>query len=193
MDRHEFSELVALYALDALNEDEASSFDRDFSEMPELALELFEFQAAAATIAYSIPPMPIAPDLKDRLFQRLATESTVPETPLVAKLLQQAETVTWETYAPMPEVQVGTFQLDLEKRQIACFVQAQGPAKFPPHRHAEDEEIVVLQGDLMIDGKLYGSGDRIYSEPGTVHQPETLNGCVLYLRTSLDDELFVND
>jgi hypothetical protein len=192
MNRQEFSELVALYALDALDEDSVLTLDRNLAEMPELAAELFEFEEAVAAIAYSIPPMPVAPDLKDRLFQRIAAESTEPGVASVAELLQQAETVTWETYAPVPAVQVGTFQLDLEKRQVACFVQAHGPTKFPPHRHASDEEIVVLQGDLLVDGKLYGSGDRIYSEPGTTHQPETLKGCVLYLRTSLDDELFVD-
>jgi anti-sigma factor ChrR (cupin superfamily) len=58
---------------------------------------------------------------------------------------------------------------------------------FPKHQHADNEEIVVLEGDLVIDGQVYHSGDRIYSLPNTVHQPETQTGCLLFVKTSLDD------
>lgn len=152
----------------------------------ELDAELAELQMVVAALAYSAPPVPMAADLKQRLLQRIASPDLDLE-----HLKQQAATVDWQPYAYAAEAMVGTWQMDAQQREVQCFVRAVGPVRFPKHRHAQAEEIIVLEGDLEIDGRLYQSGDRIASAAGTEHQPATQQGCLLFLRTSIDDEIFV--
>lgn len=181
MKPEDFHELVPLYAFDILDKSGCHVVEKAILESPELEMELTEFRNAVGAIAYSVPDVPMAVDLKERLFQRINGEITTIET-----LKQQANQVTWQP-DPIPGVMVGRLNLDEERREISCFVRSVGNIRFPKHQHASNEEIMVLEGDLVIDGKLYQSGDRIYSSPDTIHQPETQQGCLLFLKTSIDD------
>jgi hypothetical protein len=176
-------ELTALYAFDVLDESDCRVVEEAMLEFPELEMELAEFRHAVGAIAYSVPDVPMAGDLKERLFQRIHNDTSN-----IEALKAQANDVTWEP-SLIPGVMLGTLNLDEEKREISCFVRSVGNVRFPKHQHADREEIVVLEGDLVIDGELYTSGDRIYSEPDTIHQPETQQGCLLFLKTSIDDSI----
>lgn len=202
---------------------------------------LQDFEAVTAQLAYAAPLVPMAADLKQRLFDRLAIEElgdaesgaldlTAPtvsladypefdpgvdpgvdsgvdpgldsadaqpsptqtlsaeDLALLTELQECAKTVAWTPYTPVAGVMFGQLSLDVERREIQAFVRSWGGATFPRHRHAGVEEIVVLEGDLLLDDRVYGPGDRIISTPGTHHQPKTLTGCLLYLKASLDDE-----
>jgi anti-sigma factor ChrR (cupin superfamily) len=185
MNSKNLSELVSLYALNTLDETEESWVEFEYAQLPEFQVELGEYESVVAMLAYAVPTVPLASGVKDRLFARLGSEKTT-------DLLKQAQTVTWEPYTPTPGVELGILRVDSEEREVHCFVRSLGKVKFPQHRHAGKEEIVVLDGDLVIGENIYQSGDRISSLPGTVHQPETLHGCTLFLRTSLDDEILGN-
>jgi anti-sigma factor ChrR (cupin superfamily) len=200
MNPQDRSDIAALYALGALDEREQCQFEQQLESVPELAAELTVFQSTVAVLGYAAPPVLIANDLRDRLFQRIAAQSkpldALDLAPLqstsddsLQTLLEQADRVIWQPYAFSSGTMLGTLRIDTETNQIHCFVRAEANTRFPLHRHAKDEEIIVLKGDLSVDGKLYGSGDRIYSTLGTAHQPETQAGCLLFLRTSLDDEI----
>jgi hypothetical protein len=190
MNHEDFCELAALSALEILDETGSLLIEDSLVDFSDLASELAEFAQAVAALAYSAPPVAMAADLKQRLFQRIAEEKNPPIPTSISALKEQAANVSWEPY-PIPGVMVGTLHLDSEKREIACFVRSVGNIRFPKHQHADFEEIVVLEGDLVIDGQVYESGERIFSSPNTVHQPETQGGCLLFLKTSLDDEVLI--
>lgn len=186
MKRHDFSELAALYSLDILDGVQCRAVEDASVDFPDLELELVEFRNAFSAIGYSAPTVPLATDLKARLFARIAEDASHN----LAALKQKAANVKWQPY-PLDGVTIGTLHIDSEKREISCFVRSIGAVNFPKHQHAGDEEIVVLEGDLVIDGQKYSSGDRIISHPNTIHQPTTQTGCLLFLKTSLDDEIFI--
>jgi quercetin dioxygenase-like cupin family protein len=188
MQLDEFRKLVALYALDILSESERHIVEDAIAHFPELQTQLIEFQQAISTIPYSAPPVAMAADLKARLFDRIATQECDRQTNSIAALRKLIAEVSWEPYS-MAGVDVAKLFVNDEKRKIAYFVRAEAGVKFPNHRHAGDEEIIVIEGDLTVDEKTYGSGDRIYSCAGSAHQPETAGGCTLFLKTSLDDEI----
>lgn len=49
-----------------------------------------------------------------------------------------------------------------------------------PHKHAGDEEILIIKGDLRDhDGVEYGPGDLGWLRDGTVHNATTKNGCLI--------------
>jgi hypothetical protein len=195
MEPQDLTTLAALSALDMLEAEEDDWIDAHLGDSAEWLDQVQDFQAAAATLAYSTPLLPLSPTLKDRLFERIGAKVPEPmakhvsEDSLLAELRARAETVEWKGYTPIPGAEVGVMQVDDESREVYCFVRSFGAVKFPVHRHAGEEEIIVLEGDLRISEKSYFPGDRIFSTMGTVHQPETDQGCLIYLKTSLDDEL----
>jgi len=67
-------------------------------------------------------------------------------------------------------------------------MRAEAGICLPAHRHAEVEEILILEGDLSIEQNTYGQGDYIRSLPGSLHSPRTTGGCLAFVRTSVDDE-----
>lgn len=192
MERQDLAEWIALQAIEQWEQPGAAeSAWLDTPEITpemnsEITAELAQLQAVVASLAYSAPLMPMASDLKQRLMQRIATQDFDLE-----QLKQQATAVDWQPYAHAAQTMVGTWRIDNQQREVQCFVRAVGAVQFPRHRHAQTEEIIVLEGDMEIDGHVYQSGDRIASTAGTEHQPVTQQGCLLFLRTSIDDEIFV--
>jgi hypothetical protein len=198
------TELAALYALDLLDQTERQQFEACLAESPELVEELSEWQTAVDAFPYSTPLVSFNADaLKDRLFQRLEADrlellEILPEqiprdsdpepaaqTPTIADLIEQAHQVSWQPSAV--GVMMGTLYIDRRKREIAFFARAIPGVRFSNHRHGGHEEIVVLEGDFMVDGITYHPGDRIHSATDSVHQPQTPSGCLVFVRASLDN------
>lgn len=189
MTSEERTELASLYALDALDDAEQSWVNDEFASLSDFQAEVAELAEIAAQMAYGVAPLPMAANLKARLFENINAASPAPLV-VIANLLEKARTAKWTPYTLAPGAEVATLGLNSETRQVECLVRGVGSIQFPQHRHAADEEIVVLEGDLVVGNQIYAPGDRILSQPGTVHQPETLKGCIIYVRTSLDDEIF---
>jgi anti-sigma factor ChrR (cupin superfamily) len=196
-----FDELTALYALDLLDASESSQIEALFLRESVLRSRLAVVQDALSALAYAVEPMQPSAHLKERLFQRLQTNLSKPtvhdrvtdadasvEPGHLSELQCQARQVAWVPYS-IPGVQWSQIHLDPDKREFTYFVQALGTIQFPAHRHAGIEEIIVLAGDLIVNNLTYQAGDRITSSVGTVHQPATLQGCIILVRTSLDDEI----
>ncbi|MEM9905144.1 MAG: cupin domain-containing protein [Cyanobacteria bacterium P01_D01_bin.44] len=190
--------LAAIQALGALNGNRD-----DHAEMPTsvtFAQQVSNYESTLAAIPYSIPSVPIAADLKSRLFQRIAGESAHLEVgPHSAKLIEllkysveelkrQAATLAW---APMAgaNAELAIWQIDDLHREVAFFVRAAVGGTFPNHAHASGETVLVLDGDFVVEGNVYSVGDRISALGSTAHQPETQEGCLLFCISSIDDEI----
>lgn len=78
-----FCELAPLFALNLLEDDDHRWVEAQAIEYPELAAELAEHQLTVNVLPYAIPAAPIAADLKERLFQRLAQEPAEAEAPIL--------------------------------------------------------------------------------------------------------------
>ena len=202
MPDEEFNILAALQALDALDESESRALTEKLRASPELQSEVAAFEAAIATIAYTAPPVPVAPHLKNRLFQRIAelppTAESVNSTPIVTSptenntpsLIVRSNDVKWKSYG-VPGVSFGKLYIDKKKREITCLMRLEPGVTFPLHRHAASEEVFVLEGDLIVEGEICHQGDYIRSVPGSTHSPLTQGGCLLLMKTSIDNEMLV--
>ncbi|MEX0268088.1 cupin domain-containing protein [Leptolyngbyaceae cyanobacterium UHCC 1019] len=210
MDEHRcFCELAPLYALGLLNEGDRAWVESQIVVEPDLATELAEIEAIVAAMPYGNSQVPMSANLKDRLFQRIGR--TVPMTQptqepasafpaLVARLLERSATslinrsevrhqaIKWERYK-VPGVTIARLHIDLVKREAVGLFRAEPGVRYPLHHHADVEEIFMLQGDLIMGNKVYGSGDYIRSVPSSTHAPETHGGCMFFFRTSLHDEI----
>ena len=83
---------------------------------------------------------------------------------------------------------------DAVRNRLTMLVRLAPGAAYPPHRHAGDEILHLLHGELWIDDRKLYAGDYNRSEMGTTDQrvwSET--GCTCVLITSPQDVLLVND
>jgi anti-sigma factor ChrR (cupin superfamily) len=194
-----FDELTALHALGLLSAAESRQVEALLLHESVLRSRLAVVQDALSALAYAIEPIHPSPNLKERLFHRLQSDLSKPliqdeikdssvELRRLSELQCQSQQVAWVPYS-IPGVQWSQIHLDPNQREVAYFVRACGSIQFPAHRHAGSEEIVILAGDLVISHRTYHAGDRITSTSGTVHQPATLQGCLIFVQTSLDDEI----
>lgn len=75
-----------------------------------------------------------------------------------------------------------TLQLNPARAQgvgFHVFRMAAG-ARTDAHEHTEDEEFLVLSGELMDnDGTVYREGDLVWMRKGTQHDSWTEKGCTL--------------
>jgi anti-sigma factor ChrR (cupin superfamily) len=210
MDEHRcFCELAPLYALGLLNQGDRAWVEAQMVVEPDLATELAEIDAIVAAIPYGNLQVPMAANLKDRLFQRIGRVAPQPQPTqeptsafpaLVARLLERSATslinrgevrhqaIKWERYK-VPGVTIARLHIDLVKREAVGLFRAEPGVRYPLHHHADVEEIFMLQGDLIMGNKVYGSGDYIRSVPSSTHAPETHGGCMFFFRTSLHDEI----
>jgi quercetin dioxygenase-like cupin family protein len=192
MPDEEFNMLAALQALDTMDESERSALAEKLQASPELQSELAAFETAISAIAYTAPAVPVAPDLKNRLFQRIA------ELPIVASptennppsLIVRSQNVKWRPYS-VPGISIGKLYLDKKKREITCLMRLEPGVTFPLHRHADSEEVFVLEGDLTVEGEVCYQGDYIRSVPGSIHSPVTEGGCLLLIKSSTNNERLV--
>ncbi|MEM7793035.1 MAG: cupin domain-containing protein [Cyanobacteria bacterium P01_C01_bin.118] len=190
------SDAAALYALNALEGDDREQFEQALLDNIELNQTVQKLEETAATLAYGAPSMPMAADLKERLFQRIATESVGPSSDLVklldlpiSELRQRATIVDWALMPGDSGAEVATWQVDDDEKEVAFFVRKASGGVFPNHAHASGETVLVLDGDFVVKGQVYHQGERVSSPGGTSHQPATKTGCVLFCISSIDDEI----
>jgi anti-sigma factor ChrR (cupin superfamily) len=181
MQYDDLRELTVLDALDLLDEDERRILAENLYEFPELETELMALEDTVAAIAYSAPLVPMAADLKDRLFTQITH----------APLIVRSHQVNWQPYS-VPGVTVGILHIDDEKREITALVRLEPGLEYPLHQHAGIEEVFMLEGDLVAGGQICYQGDYIRSFPQSTHAPITHEGCLLLVRSSLDDEILVS-
>ncbi|MBW4578623.1 MAG: anti-sigma factor [Tildeniella nuda ZEHNDER 1965/U140] len=126
-----FCELAPLYALNLLDDDERHWVEAQILENPELATELAEHQTTVNALPYGTPAVPMAADLKDRLFQRLAEEPADPP-PLIAlptrpnQSFQDEQSIPASAPMPVSGVRDGDSRVMPFRRRTEVWLQAAG-------------------------------------------------------------------
>lgn len=203
MPDEEFNILAALRALDTIDESESRALEEKLQESPELQSELDAFEAAVGAIAYTAPLVPVSPNLKHRLFQRIAEFSLTPTEEINSQpvipvagnntpsVIVRSQNVKWRKYT-VAGISFANLYVDREKREFTCLMRLEAGVEFPLHRHGGVEEVFMLEGDLEVEGELCYPGDYIRSFPNSIHGPVSHNGCLLLVKSSLDNEMIVN-
>ena len=52
---------------------------------------------------------------------------------------------------------------------------------YPAHLHTAGEDVLVLEGELIVGALRHGPGSYVYSPPGSVHAPRTEKGCTMFI------------
>ena len=94
----------------------------------------------------------------------------------------------WEQVAPGIECKL--LATDSERERVSMLVRLEPGASYPPHTHAGEEELHLLDGELWIDERQLLPGDYNHAAPGTGDQSVwSETGCTCVLITSTQDIL----
>ena len=169
------AELKVLFALGELSESEQEIVQKyiDPAEQKEL-LDTIN------SLAYAVPAIAPSPNLKPKIWQKIATEST----DLQAKRYQDLE---WEPHPLVQGIELALLHIDPSQRQAAYLVQCQPNVQYPSHQHHSTELLLILDGHIVVNGQVYGKGDCLVSLPNSIHAPSAPDGCLFYVQTSLND------
>ena len=116
-----------------------------------------------------------------RVAQRIAAEMGAPR--------QWAEP-EWEEVALGISCKLLATDTDAAEDRASMLIRLAPGVEYPPHRHAGVEELHLLHGELLIDGRTLYPGDYNRAEPGSVDKrvwSET--GCTCVLITSTRDAI----
>jgi anti-sigma factor ChrR (cupin superfamily) len=180
------TELVSLYAVDALPSGEAAAFAAHLPECAECRRELEEsLSTVDLFVAWPTDVLRPPASLQERLARRIEAETGGD---FVAPAAPRWTEPDWEEVAPGIFTKI--LATDIERDRVSMLVRLLPGVSYPPHTHAGVEELHLLDGELWIEDRLLFPGDYNYGQPGASDQrvySET--GCTCVLITSPSDVL----
>lgn len=193
---------AALYALGALDEDEAGRLEDHLQEDCQTCTgELESFRTVA--FGLSIAPIPVEPPpaVRTELLKRISSQSLSEDAPSqvwkawpgsdlsVPLLTVRAGEQNWEETS-FPGVRVRRLSSDPARDCVTMLVKMASGSHYPRHRHGGVEECFVLEGDLHVGDRVLYAGDYQRASGDSVHEVQsTVGGCTLFILSSLQDEL----
>lgn len=181
-------DLVASYALAALERSESESMKAHLPTCPECQQEYHALSSVTDTLSawrdQTLPPL--APSW-NRLAERISTQPQK-QAVVSASPVQGWDEPRWKEVAP--GISCKLLSTDTESDRVSMLVRLAPNTAYPPHRHAGLEELYLLEGELWIENRKLEPGDYNHAEAGTSDQrvwSET--GCMCLLITSPSDQL----
>jgi anti-sigma factor ChrR (cupin superfamily) len=180
------SELTCAYALQVLGAYDATEVQAHIASCSDCQREVESLRPVLdGFISWPTDVLRPTTSLHVRLALRIAEETG--EQPVLPATSQWSEP-EWEQVAPGIECKL--LATAAARHRVSMLVRLAPGASYPPHTHADVEELHLLDGELWIDERKLFPGDYNYGAPGAGDErvwSET--GCTCVLVTSTKDVL----
>jgi quercetin dioxygenase-like cupin family protein len=154
----------------------------------EASRETVKFDNVANTLALNVVPVVPRASLRERLMARIEGHTDVRLDPLKGLTFVKASQGTWQEMAPGVSAKVLFF--DPVSRRATALVRMAPGSRYAPHRHAEAEELYVLEGGCFCGGHELTAGDYHRAEAETEHHDTSSDeGCLLLVISSPQNEM----
>lgn len=191
INHQEFEDRIAQYLSGNLTEAEEIRLEQDALSNPELQ-QIFSKsllvlqQLSLQSVTNELP----SAGLKDKILSAVRAEASPSKEPSIfdknPELLRAAE--GWME-SPMQGITMKVLHMDAGRARYTLLLRMTAGFHYPNHRHHGEEQCLVIEGDLTVDGNRLTAGDYIYSDDNTpAHHAYTENGCLLMLNTEMADE-----
>jgi anti-sigma factor ChrR (cupin superfamily) len=180
----DYSELVFLYALEALPSSQMAVVEAHLSACADCRQEMETLRPIIDSFVFW-PTDVLRPSasLWGRLAQRIAEETGAEPARPVPEQWAEPE---WKDVAP--GISCKLLATDTEKNRVSMLVRLAPGTDYPPHRHAGVEELYMLDGELIVDDERFHPGDTRRGEAGGIdHRVWSETGCTCVLITSFHD------
>jgi anti-sigma factor ChrR (cupin superfamily) len=117
--------------------------------------------------------------------QASATEVEPPPSTFTVR----AADMRWVTVGPGVEVKV--LRMDRERNDQTVLIRMQPGAVVVGHRHTQEEECLILEGEVYVGNHRLGQGDMHVARAGAVHEPiRAPHGALLMIRSEMPPQHF---
>ena len=177
---------LGAYAIQALPASEAAALEAHVASCLSCQGELAALRAVVDRfVAWPTDVLRPPASLQNRLALRIAAETG--GAPLTPPVRQWSEP-DWEEVAP--GIFCKLLATDTERHRVSMLVRLLPGVAYPPHVHAEVEELHLLDGELWIDDRLLHPGDYNRAQaPTGDRRVWSETGCTCVLITSTRDIL----
>ena len=184
--QHDYSDLVFLYALEALSSREVPVVEAHIAACAACRQDMETLRPIIDSfVAWPTDVLRPAAPLWERLARRIAAETGGEPVLSAPPRWAQPE---WKEVASGISCQL--LATDTERHRVSMLVRLAPGTDYPPHRHAGVEELHLLHGELIVDDQKFYPGDYRRVEPDTVdHRVWSETGCTCVLITSFHDTL----
>ena len=183
---HEMTDVAALYALGALSQHEARSFEAHLAEGCDICqAELESFEQTVRAVAFSAAEAEPPPRVRAELLATVTKsvpEKSVESAP--ASLEQFVSILASEgKWRELGEgVLLKNLHVDRATGIATSLVRMLPGAALPCHQHIGVEQVFVLEGDCSIAGQKLTAGDYHRAEAGSIHETTyTVEGTLFLL------------
>lgn len=176
-------EMAVLYALGALDAEEARAFEEHLGGGCEAcAAEVEGLADVCGALALAQPPRTPPTSAREKLLARVAGESRAASTAAGALdlLVVRAGEGAWVETSD-PGVFIKQLFVDHEHDTYTTLVRMSPGARVPAHRHRGVEQCLVLEGDLRSVANILVAGDFNCAPAGSIHDELTTERGALLL------------
>jgi anti-sigma factor ChrR (cupin superfamily) len=155
--------------------------------------------AVLEALLAAVAPVSLSQDERDglyaRILARIAPQGLAPP-PLAAEAGPPPSTFTiraaemhWVTVGPGVEVKV--LRMDAERNDQTVLIRMQPGSVVVGHRHTQEEECLILEGEVTIGDHRLSAGDMHVARPGAIHEPiRAPHGALLLIRSEMPPQHF---
>jgi quercetin dioxygenase-like cupin family protein len=135
-------------------------------------------QRMAAAIAPAELPQADRDAMHRRIMRRIEDEAP-PGT-----FTRRSADMKWVSAGPGVEVKI--LRMDRGRNDQTVLIRMQPGAVVVGHRHSQEEECLVLEGEIFIGNHRLGEGDMHVAQAGAVHAPiHAPRGALLMIRSEM--------
>jgi len=160
------------------------------------ALPALQDDALIAALAAGLKPVELSPEKRESMRQKLlarvavassADRPSAPPPPLTRTV--RADEGEWIVVSPL--VQVKILRMDVANNNQTILVRMQPGGEVVAHSHSQEEECLILEGEVEVAGHRLSSGDMHIAGPGARHEPiRTRVGALLMIRSEIPPKHF---
>jgi anti-sigma factor ChrR (cupin superfamily) len=143
--------------------------------------------AMAAELTVAIAPAELAAGDRDRMRARIMARIQAEAPPLTFTI--RATEMRWVTVGPGVEVKV--LRMDRERNDQTVLIRMARGSIVVGHRHTQEEECLILEGEVYIGDYHLSQGDMHVARPGARHEPiRAPHGALLMIRSEMPPQHF---
>ncbi|HEU4531388.1 MAG TPA: cupin domain-containing protein [Steroidobacteraceae bacterium] len=134
----------------------------------------------------AVQPAELSAEQRDRMRERILkrVKEPAPENTYTVRAAEGR----WIRTSPMSEIKL--VRRDWSTNNQSMLVRLAPGAEVITHSHTQEEECVVLEGELEIGEHIFRAGDVHVARPGAAHVGmRTRTGCLLYIRSEIPPDV----
>ena len=137
-------------------------------------------------IGGAVQPVELSAEQRDRMRECILkrVKEPAPENTYTVRAAEGR----WIRTSPLSEVKL--VRRDWSTNNQSMLVRLAAGAEVITHSHTQEEECVVLEGELQIGEHIFRAGDVHVARPGATHVGmRTRTGCLLYIRSEIPPDV----